>query len=297
MKQILTFLSAIFLSSCLQEKADEKKYIASDTVISVLDTIVTKVEPEEPISQKTLFEKFEKKDFYSFKSAKFMPYDLDKNDSLFVDEIFSNALSKLKKSKLERGYSKIDDFGEVTWGNLFDSNKKHSIIRMSFQNTHFVKIYELGKKTKNILSINESEMEFISDTIKDINRDNFNDFVSVTYSSSGCCARANSSIWLYSPTDNTFIEGLNLLNIGETFDDKTSIGMTYGHPGEADLYKVKWNRKTYDYLEFLSKIPLKKLYVRERKRMNKIIIDTLNLNQVPREYRKYHRFDWFNDEI
>jgi hypothetical protein len=142
-------------------------------------------------------------------------------------------------------------------------------------------------------------MTYVNDTIRDINGDGLNDFVVNWYGASGCCLKAFSNIYLLQHDKKAFTENFKFIN--PTFSPKEKIirGVCYGHPGETEMYKYKWNGEQIDTLEYVS-------YEKNDKgeKTGKILISTDRpdgdkfktlrvLNSVPKEYRKIEGYDWF----
>ena len=128
--------------------------------------------------------------------------------------------------------------------------------------------------------------------------DGLNDFVVNWYGSTGCCLKAFSNVYLLRQDKKAFSENFEFIN--PTFSPKEKIvrGVCYGHPGETEMYKYKWNGEKVDTLEYVS-------YERNEKgKTGKVIISTDRpygekfktlkvLNSVPTEYKKIEGYDWF----
>ena len=74
-------------------------------------------------------------------------------------------------------------------------------------------------------------------------------------------------------------------------------GVNYGHPGETELYKYKWNNLHVDTIEFIywdkkgNGQFVKSKYLPHDNRNNQN--ETTILKMVPDEYRSIYGFDWF----
>jgi len=80
-------------------------------------------------------------------------------------------------------------------------------------------------------------MEYINDTIRDINGDGFNDFVVNWYGSNGCCLKAFSNVYLLRPDKKIFSNNLEFINPTFSPTEKIIRGVCYGYPGETEMYK------------------------------------------------------------
>ena len=88
--------------------------------------------------------------------------------------------------------------------------------------------------------------------IQNINRDLLKDFVVNWYGNTGCCLKAFSNVYLLRTAQKTFSNNFEFIN--PTFSPKEKIirGICYGHPGETEMYKYKWNHEKVDTLEYIS---------------------------------------------
>ena len=109
-----------------------------------------------------------------------------------------------------------------------------------------------GNKFENVLSYDRWILEYVNDTIQDINGDGLKDFVVNWYGNTGCCLKAFSNVHLLRTDQKTFSNNLEFIN--PTFSPKEKIfrGICYGHPEETEIYKYKWNHETIDSLEYIS---------------------------------------------
>ena len=135
--------------------------------------------------------------------------------------------------------------------------------------------------------------------IQNINRDLLKDFVVNWYGNTGCCLNAFSNVYLLRNDQKTFSKNFEFIN--PTFSPKEKIirGVCYGHPGETEMYKYKWNGETIDTLEYIS-------YEKNEQgeKTGKVIVTTSQpygsnlkvlkrLNSVPNEYKRIGGYDWF----
>lgn len=93
--------------------------------------------------------------------------------------------------------------------------------------------------------------------------------------------------------------------INPTFSPEEQIirGVCYGHPGETEMYKYKWNKETVDTVEYI--------YYEKNdkgKKTGKLIVSNnlpsrhnykvlKRLSYMPDEYKRIEGYDWFTDNL
>lgn len=229
----------------------------------------------------------------------------DKIDSLRLDKVLSDALiiaaQNISKNKFQKEY-KVDTVIKVNinFGNHFTNNYPHLIIRRYGMDYVYIDIYsKVNDKFKKELSHKEWDMTYVNDTIKDINGDGLKDFVLNWYGSNGCCLKAFSDIYLLRPDKKTFSNSFEFIN--PTFSPREKIirGVEYGHPGETEMYKYKWNGEAIDTLEYVYYDTDKKgkktgkIIISQKRAYSKNKKDIKKLNSMPAEYKKIDGYDWF----
>lgn len=228
-------------------------------------------------------------------------------DSLRLEKVLRDALKianqNISKDKFIEKYEVSPDsipmHVEINLDYHFTKTNPHLIIRRSEPSAVYIDIYSKSdREFKKVVSHEQWTMTYVNDTIRDINGDGLNDFVVNWYGSSGCCLKAFSNVYLLQQDKKAF--SMNFEFINPTFAPKEKIirGVCYGHPGETEMYKYKWNGEKVDTLEYVS-------YERNKNgKTGKIILSigrpylnkykTLKiLNSVPIEYRKIEGYDWF----
>jgi len=233
----------------------------------------------------------------------------DKIDSLRLDKVLTEALEistqNIDKDTFHKNYEVVPDNEyivkvEISFDYHFTKLYPHLIIRRHGPNAVYIDIYSKGdSKFKKVLSHEQWTMTYVNDTIRDINGDGLKDFVLNWYGSTGCCLKGFSNIYLLRPEKKGFSNNLEFIN--PTFSPKEKIirGVCYGHPGETEMYKYKWNGETVDTLEYI-------YYEKNEngEKTGKIIVSNLRpyvdrnkvlkrLNSVPNEYKKIEGYDWF----
>ena len=108
-----------------------------------------------------------------------------------------------------------------------------------------------GKKFKKILSHKEWTLTYVNDAIRDINGDGLKDFVVNSYGATGCCLKAFSDIYLLKKDKKEFSKGFEFINPTFSPEEKVIRGVEYGHPGQTEIYKYKWNGEVVDTLEYV----------------------------------------------
>jgi urease beta subunit len=287
---ILTLLLISTLFSCGQQNG--KKKIPADSTVN-LQTRIDKKEKERLEKRKALEEQA---------SA----------DSLRLDQVLQRALKmaeqQINKDKFIKKYEVSQDGDpmsvEINLDYHFTKTSPHLIIRRSDRSAVYIDIYTKGgNKFEKVVSHEQWTMTYVNDTIQDINGDGLNDFVVSWYGSSGCCLKAFSNVYLLRQDQKGFSENFEFIN--PTFSPKEKIirGVCYGHPGQTEMYKYRWNGEKIDTLEYVS-------YEKNDKgeKTGKILISNKEpygeqfkimkrLNNVPSEYTKINGYDWFTGSL
>jgi hypothetical protein len=184
---------------------------------------------------------------------------------------------------------------KLTIGNSFD-NGKYLIVRRETP-TYYIDIYlRRGNEFKKIITHEQWAMTYVGDTIQDINGDGKRDFLVNWYGASGCCLKNFIDAYLQLD-DGTFSEMFEFVNPTFSYKDQIIRGVNYGHAGQTELYKYKWNNLKIDTIEFIywnrdgDGHFIKSKYLPHDKRNNQK--ENVKLKLVPDEYRSIYGFDWF----
>jgi len=235
----------------------------------------------------------------------------DYSDSLILDKVLQDALKtagqNIGKDKFTEQYKISPDSVplsvEINSGYYFTKVNPQLIIRRSAPDNIYIDIYSrIGAKFEKVVSHEQWRLTYVGDTIRDINGDGLKDFVVNGYGSNGCCLKAFSDVYLLRPDKKTFSESFEFINPTFSPGEKIIRGICYGHPGETEMYKYKWNGEQIDTVEYVS--------YEERDngvKTGKVLITTgwpysdksitlKVLNSVPEEYRKINGYDWFTGE-
>jgi len=188
---------------------------------------------------------------------------------------------------------------KIKIGSLFNDNQKYFLLSRRNDWEKYLDLYRIiGDKVETLIEIEHDDECSLRDTIFDVNGDGFKDFLVHWYPSSGCCIRDIYGVYLYQPNTGKFTEVYEFIN--PTFSPKEKIirGVCYGHPGETELYKYKWNGETVDTIEYIyyqkndqgeiiGVISSKNSPYGDKKNKTKL------LKSVPKEYKTIEGYDWF----
>lgn len=238
----------------------------------------------------------------------------EKLDSIFDEEVLQEAIKIAEQYKTHNRFKKnyiiaMRDSANPVWvditsGFYFSNEYMHLIIRRKTSHLVYIDIFS---KTDNqfhkVLSHTQWTMEYTGDTIRDINGDGFKDFVVNWYGSTGCCLKGFSNVYLQRADKKSFSSDFEFIN--PTFSPKEHVirGVCYGHPGETEIYKYKWNREAVDTLEYI-------YYEKSDKgeKTGKLLVSNKlpysdnhkvlkRLSYIPAEYNKIEGYDWFTGNL
>lgn len=233
-----------------------------------------------------------------------------KNDSVLLTKSLSQIIQMLNQKsntpnfdssyEEEIGHSFVSSVA-IQMGPLFSKENKHVIIRQTAPWGVIINLYRVDNGQFTLLIHHEqSGMTYTNDSISDINGDGCYDFVVRWYGESGCCLKAFSDVYVSDPTTNRFSRRFSFIN--PTFSPKEKLirGVCYGHPGETELYKYKWNGEQVDTIAFISfeKNKAGKKTGRFIESSSLDLDDSLHnkyriLKKIPNEYKTIEGFDWF----
>jgi len=233
----------------------------------------------------------------------------EKIDSIRLDKVLSDALKiaslEIKQKKFQKKYkvrpdNEYDVQVEINIDDYFIKNEPQLIIRRLEPNNVHIDIYSKdGNKFKKVLSHKQWTLTYVNDTIRDINGDDLKDFVVNWYGATGCCLKAFSDIYLLRKDKKEFSKGFEFINPTFSPEEKIIRGVQYGHPGQTEIYKFKWNGETVDTLEYIyydtdeEGKKTGKIIISKKRAYSKNKKDIKKLNSIPTEYKKIEGFDWF----
>ncbi|MEM6684943.1 MAG: hypothetical protein AAF617_04020 [Bacteroidota bacterium] len=200
-------------------------------------------------------------------------------------------------STLNSPISRIDT--HVFTGNLFEDGNDYALIKRKFVDRIRINLYKKkAEQLTELINYKEYHLNYIGDTIFDVNGDDRKDVVIHQYPTSGCCLANVRRVFLN--LEEGFSNEYEFLN--PTFSPKEHIirGIEYGHPGHTDLYKYQWNGLTVDTLEYISFLrdhrkKVQSLDTLYRLNSNKDTVDILL--ELPKEYQHIEAIDWFLDKL
>jgi len=149
------------------------------------------------------------------------------NDSLIMEKVLSKVL--------EDGLKQVDnDSVQVARGNLFTNDVEHAYFKYEGRSGTYIKIFSLVKtQPRLIFSYDIGSMNFVSDSIFDINGNGIRDFVVHWYPSSGCCLAYAFDCYIYNDMTDKFSAQFHILNPTFRPENNTTFSMNYGQPGET----------------------------------------------------------------
>lgn len=252
-------------------------------------------------SSQIKFEKSEKERLERRKQIE----EQDKIDSIRLSSVLDKALmiasrnTDLKSFTLEFD-SELDSTFNVTttmkMDTLFSDKHKHLIIHRNSPYQINIDIYiKQETKFEKVFAYEESNMIYVNDTIQDVNDDGHKDLLINWFPSSGCCLRNHSSVYLIQSDKGSFTTKYDFINPTFSVKEKVIRGVRYGHPGETELYKYKWNGLNVDTVEYIYPDIRRKGHYLKSDRLpyiSKGVTET-KLKDVPVEYKNIYGYDWF----
>lgn len=218
-----------------------------------------------------------------------------------LDKSLKIALDNIDKNQYNEEFVSVADSFEVAtsleFGSVFSERRNHLIITRKTPEFTYVDVFvNEGRGFKKALSYEGFWTNYDSTMVQDVNGDNFKDLVIKWHPASGCCMRDCYDVFLCNET-GAFSKKYEFMNPTFSADEGTIRGVTYGHPGEASLYKFVWNRLAVDTIEYIYHDSKNKgRYVKsrydhwdERNSAGKKV----TLKAVPEEYRYVKGLDWF----
>lgn len=220
--------------------------------------------------------------------------------------ILEHALAYANQNKNRDSYqyefmmTPEDSSGTVTtqmiFGHLFAQNKKHLLIRRISSTQTFCSIYLLDNETfKKVCEQEQLGSTHDEDSIRDVNGDQFKDFLVHWYPYSDCCRRHIVNVYLYKPNTGAFTKRYEFINPTFSPEEKIIRGLEFGKPGKIGLYKYRWNGLTVDTLEFVYPAPNDHGKFIKTKIQTKQPTEELGtvINDLPMEYKRIEGIDWF----
>ncbi|HEY0978680.1 MAG TPA: hypothetical protein VGE21_14510 [Flavobacteriales bacterium] len=233
-------------------------------------------------------------------------------DSLRLAQVMKEALAFATEHVAEDTFSRryevlldgVPMSVEIRSAYFFTKQFPHLMIRLQEPNAIHIDIHSRANgRFEQVVSHEEWSMTYVNDTIRDINGDGLADLVVNWYAVTGCCLKAFSDVYLLRADRKAFYAPFEFIN--PTFAPHEHIvrGVCYGHPGETEMYKFKWNHERIDTVEYVhfetdsNSIRTGKILVSNKAPFSPDFRILRRLDRVPTEYRKINGYDWFTGEI
>ena len=228
-----------------------------------------------------------------------------KLDSLYLidhlESLLNQASEKMQVGDFDTLFTDLSREGEpnlevnMKWGSLFGPDQQHLLIKRELGSLAWFDIFiHTGGKFVPVLDFETPYPFYTGDTIRDVNGDGRKDFIAAVYSSSGCCLRDGHFVFTASGDRGAFrSEPFFFLNPTYFPKEKLVRGITYGRPGEAGVYKIRWKKERLDTLEVIFPYEAEKQnYIRTPASMN--YAEGEVISSLPLAYRQIRDFDWFD---
>lgn len=235
--------------------------------------------------------------------------DEDKLDSTRLEKVLKIAIDtayqriaqdKFKSAFIIKCDTAFDVNVEINSDYHFTNKNPHLFIRRVSPYAVLIDIYsKTDNKFINVISHEQWTLTYVNDTIRDINGDGIKDFIVNWYGSNGCCLKGFSNVYLTRADKKSFSRNFEFIN--PTFSPKEKVirGVCYGHPGETEMYKYKWDGENIDTIEYISFAKddkgkkTDKIDISNRESYNGKFKILRKVNMIPNEYKKIEGYDWF----
>lgn len=176
-------------------------------------------------------------------------------------------------------------------GNIFSKTSKHKFIRISMYSEALVQVFSEKDKYKiPIFSYSIYSMNFMSDSIFDINGDSSPDLSIHWYPSSGCCLADIFDCYVYNNNTDRFSKKIEIPNPTFYPESSTTFSMTYGHPGETEFIEYKWIGLKMDTLNIYEWNDRSHDHIIAT---NHIKGEKLKMQEPPKILEELYGFGWF----
>lgn len=132
-------------------------------------------------------------------------------------------------------------------GEFFNAGITHKYIRYSTFSGVYIQIYSSQDNYKKpIFSDQIGPLNFVSDSLFDINGDKVTDLAIHWYPSSGCCLADVFDCYLYDQEKDVLSTKHELLNPTFYAERSEVYTMSYGRPGSTTFFRLNWNKHQAD---------------------------------------------------
>lgn len=242
--------------------------------------------------------------------------EAERRDSLWLGGVLREALAVARPHLGAAHFARQFEASDTTQGHatvrlqigpLLTRQQKHLLVRRESVSKHpkWVNMVRLncyridGQVLKPVLYHEQWDMEYLGDTLRDVNGDGYRDVVVNTYGVSGCCLRAFSMVYLFRSASGHFSPGFEFINPTFSPQEKLIRGLGYGHPGYTELYKYRWRGEAVDTIEYIyyehtdDGVKTGRVVRTRRPPWGPEPIEKHFLRKVPAEYARIEYYDWF----
>ena len=176
-------------------------------------------------------------------------------------------------------------------GKIFSSELAHSYIRYTTDSGTYIQVYsQHDNYNLPILNYQIGTLNYMGDSIFDINGDQVKDLAIHWYPSSGCCLADAFDCFIYNNSQDSFFPKTEILNPTFFPEKGVTFSMDYNQPGLTKFYRLKWvdnsidTLKSYSWKDQKQKIVIVKDLKNGRQTESHEVLDQLNM---------LYGFDWF----
>ncbi|MGE5436229.1 MAG: hypothetical protein ACM3O3_03295 [Syntrophothermus sp.] len=216
-------------------------------------------------------------------------------------DLMHSIINKYLDNRNQASINIKNDSFNINIGKIFSSKKEHAYVKYINKKGIDIGIFEIeNNKTSNlpIKYIEVNNLEFINDTLVDINNDHLKELLIHTYPNSGCCLRDKKTIYFYNTIKESFDDSLIFFN-PQFLHNGIIISLNYGHSGETSLYKGIIKENVFELQQVIEPInnEIKKYYLKSY--INNKEISKEEILKLPEVYLELpqHYLNWFDGNL
>lgn len=216
-------------------------------------------------------------------------------DSIYVKAKADSIISAIKQKSQRYFHTKYDSLN-VFYGHVFSPSAAHVLINAAYKDYNHIFIFNAdGKGFNRVFYTKVWFMNYRGDSIADINGDGYKDYlVKVEATNHTNHIRANWCVNIYNPASKGFAKTTCFMNPVFYPKEKVVRGVTYGRPGDVELYKIRWVGIVPDTVEYIHRIEeTDKLFVRTIKDPWYDTEAGIIISAIPAEYKSLPEFGLF----